>query len=185
MGRIKAPSVNGLDAPAAGAGVEGHSRIQNSVDHPGGFIGPHVVGALGPRAATRLEHHARAQAQQTLEVSAIQGQVVDVRVVECASQGGVGSLHQRDRLSDGDGLRLRARLNGQVSPNLLANAKLDVLALQLLESIGLGANRVRSRKQLGSVVLPGVIRGEGSCDTSVFVDDLLPWRLIQPRHFGL
>src|SRR4029077_16705825 len=85
--------------------------------------------------------------------------------------GGVSGLHQRNGFGDRNRLRLRAGLNSQVSPNLLANPKLDVLALQLLESIGLGADCIRARKQLRGVVLPGVIRGEGSCDTSVFVDD--------------
>ena len=96
-----------------GAGVK-KTGIDNAVDHPAGFIGTNVVGALGPRSAARLDHDARPQIQQILIVAAIQRHIHDVHVGECAAQRGARGVHQRDRFVDRDGLALLARFYGQV-----------------------------------------------------------------------
>src|SRR5205807_139275 len=139
--------------------------------YPGGFIRPNVVGTLGPRRAARLDHHTWAQIQQILVVALIQWHIVDVRVVECAAQGGVGGLHERDGLGDGDALGLLAGLNGQVHSNLLTDFDRHVLTLQSLKAIGLCADDIGAGNKGGSVILPGVIAGESSRDAPVLIYD--------------
>src|SRR4029077_14198186 len=84
----------------------------------------------------------------------------DFRVLECAAQGGVGGLHQRHRFSDGDGLLLRTGLKGQVNSNFMTNFQRNVLAFNLLEPFGLGADRIGAGNERGSVILPGLIGGQ-------------------------
>ena len=131
--------------------------VDNALHHPRRFIGANVIGALGPRSTARLDHHARAQRQQVLVVTSIQGQVLNLRVVQCAAQSGIGGLHQWDGLGDRDALGLLAGLHGNVNPNLLAHLEHHVLALHPLEPIGLNAHRIGARNQRGSVILPCII----------------------------
>ena len=64
-----------------------------------------------------------------------------------------------------------AGLNGQVHSNFLAHFEDNVLTLQLLEPFGLGANRIVAGSQIGSVILPGIVRGQGSRDAPLRVYD--------------
>ena len=85
--------------------------------------------------------------------------------------GGVGGFHQRDGFGDGDGLVLLAGLNGQVDANFVADLDHNVLTLDPLEPFGLDANRVVAGSQVGSVIRARVIRGQGSSDAPLRVDD--------------
>ena len=166
IGRIVAPSVIGLGMPSDWAGIK-EIGVDDAVHHPGGFIGTDAVGALGPGSAAGLNHHAGAQAQKVLVVAAIQRHVDDVRVVEGAAEGGVGGLHQRHGFGDRDGLFLLAGLKSQVDANFLADSDVNVLALEFLETLGLGANCKVAGSQVGSVIFSGVVRGQRSRDASV------------------
>ena len=126
--------------------------IDNAVQHPGGFIGPKVVGALGPGRAARLDHHTWTQIQQVLVIAAIQRHIVDVRVAEGAAQRGARRIHQWDGFVDRDGLALRAGLYGQVDSDLLADLEHNILTCQRLETRKLDADRVRAGNQSGRVI---------------------------------
>jgi len=88
MGRIVAPSVMKLEAAGHGPGVI-ETGIENPVHHPAGFIGSNVVGALGPGSAARLDHHARAQRQQVLELRHSRARSLMSALLRAAAQGGV------------------------------------------------------------------------------------------------
>ena len=85
--------VNGQDRGAIGKwtrhtgyrAVVDEIGIDDAVHHPDRFIGPTVVGALGPGRASRLDHHARDQIQQILVVTSIQRHIVDCRIWEYAT----------------------------------------------------------------------------------------------------
>ena len=144
--------------------------IDDAVHHPDGFIGTAVVGALSPWRTPRLDRHARDQIQQILVVASIQRHIVDGCICEYATKGPARGIHQRDRFADRDGLALLAGLDGQVDSNLLANLDHNVLTVQPLEPRELGADRVCAGNQIGSVIQPRLIRGQGSREASVLVD---------------
>jgi hypothetical protein len=64
-----------------------------------------------------------------------------------------------------------AGLERKVHANLLSDLQQNVLALHCLESFGLGANRVRSRKEVGSVVFPGVACDQSAGNASLHILD--------------
>src|SRR5215472_5622884 len=66
--------------------------VDHAVQHPHVLVRPSVVAALSPGRAARIDRHARTKGQQILVIAAIQGHVVDVRVVKCASEGGTGGI---------------------------------------------------------------------------------------------
>src|SRR5437867_6914727 len=144
--------------------------IVDAVHHPDGFIGTAIVGALSPWRATRLDHHARDQIQQILVVTSIQRHIVDGCICEYATKGSGGGIHQRDRFVDGDGLTLLAGLYGQVDSNLRADLNHNVLTVQPLEPRELGADQVCAGNQIGGLIQPRLIRGQGSREASVLVD---------------
>lgn len=53
----------------------------------------------------------------------------------------------------------------------MANFKDDVLTLQRLEPFGPNANHVLACSEIGSVIYASVIRGEGSSDAPLCIDD--------------
>jgi hypothetical protein len=130
-----------------------------------------AVGALGPAGVAGVLGYAGSQIEKILEVPAVQGQVIDHRIRDRTPEFGVGGFDQRDRLGDVHRLGLLAGLQGEVDANLLADLQHHVLALHTLEAFELGANRVSTRKQVGSEVGSGIIGGQRPRDASLDVRD--------------
>ena len=169
--------VNGQDRRRVGewtghvgdrSGIEG-VNVDDAVHHPDRFVRARAVGTLRPGSAAGIELNAGAQSQQILVIPAVQRQVSDIGVVERAAHSGVGGFHQRNRFGHGECLRLFAGLECQVHARLLADLEDNVLALHGPETFGLNANGIFSGKEVRSVVLPGVIGGQSSRDSSVHV----------------
>ena len=59
----------------------------------------------------------------------------------------------------------------QVDANFLADSDVNILALELLEAFGLGANCKAAGSQIGSVIFSGVVRGQSSRNASCCVHD--------------
>ena len=64
-----------------------------------------------------------------------------------------------------------AGLRSQVHSNFLAHLELNVLAVQPLEPWRFDADGICAGNQVGSVILAGLIRGQGSRQTSLRVYD--------------
>ena len=134
-------------------------------------MGPQAVGAFRIRGASWIDHHARRQLQQVLEVAAIHGQAIDDIALQRSAQFRVGGIHHGQRLGDGDRLRLLAGLQHQIHAQFLIGLEQNPQAFDRLESHGLRAHRVGARKQVGTVVLTGLVGGQRSRRASLRVGD--------------
>ena len=109
--------------------------------------------------------------QQIFKITPVQRQVIDNLGLQCAAKFRVGSLNQGYCLGDRYLFGLFAGLDGEVHPQLAIDFQDDVLALYGLKTLGFGADGIRSRKQIRSVVFTGLIRRQRSSNPSLSVCD--------------
>ena len=135
------------------------------------MLDAHSVGTLAPLAAAGLNVHARLQVQEAGEIAALKGQVADEFVIEHAAERGVRGCHQRSFFGDGNRLGLLTRLQGEVDADLHSDLNQDVLALKCLEALVLGLDGIGAGRQVGRVVLAGIVAGQSSGDASLRIRD--------------
>ena len=131
--------------------------VVQAINEVGIVLGAQAVGARGGEATARIAHHARTELQQVLVVTAIERQIVDLFVAESPAQSGGGRIQQRHVFGDYDGFRNASRLQRQVDTNVLRHFQSDVSALESLEALGLGADLVGARGQVGHDVAAVVV----------------------------
>ena len=121
-------------------------------------------------AASHAGNHPRPQLEQAVEITAIQGQRVDLAIADCPAQSGVGSVDRRDLSSDRNRLRLLARLHHQIHTNILSHLYQHAAVLHGLKALGRGFHRVRARCHIVRYILPGAVGGQRSRDAASHVD---------------